>query len=266
MTTEMLRGMDQLIERKEDGGMKFIWVPLIDDVRMLIIDEAHAASKGLTCSKVKAEHQRPLDLLQQPEIIKWKWDKITIDFITKLPKTRSGHDTIRDANGYGYNLSSSDGWTKQGSLDQGEAQSGDRQKSYADNRRKPLEFEVGDQVLLKVSSWNGVVRFRKIYACSDSLLLTPLCCDGIHEVTPRVSTLARTSECYLSIIVKMEILLEPTSNKLLVHIKMEMVSCCCGIDKFITACSYLTNIFKESMKAQAYVSKLSQLRYHTSLL
>ncbi|GJV33125.1 hypothetical protein Tco_1393525 [Tanacetum coccineum] len=35
----------------------------------------------------------------------------------------------------------------------------DRQKSYADSRRKPLEFEVGDQVLLKVSPWKGVVRF-----------------------------------------------------------------------------------------------------------
>nr|GEV83907.1 putative reverse transcriptase domain-containing protein [Tanacetum cinerariifolium] len=37
----------------------------------------------------------------------------------------------------------------------------DRQKSYVDNRRKPLEFEVGDHVLLKVSPWKGVVRFRK---------------------------------------------------------------------------------------------------------
>nr|GFA19801.1 reverse transcriptase domain-containing protein [Tanacetum cinerariifolium] len=37
----------------------------------------------------------------------------------------------------------------------------DRQKSYADNRRKPLEFKVGDQVLVKVSPWKGVVRFRK---------------------------------------------------------------------------------------------------------
>ncbi|GJR17093.1 putative reverse transcriptase domain-containing protein [Tanacetum coccineum] len=37
----------------------------------------------------------------------------------------------------------------------------DRQKSYADNRRKPLEFEVGDQVLLKVSPWKGVMRFGK---------------------------------------------------------------------------------------------------------
>ncbi|GJW65244.1 putative reverse transcriptase domain-containing protein [Tanacetum coccineum] len=37
----------------------------------------------------------------------------------------------------------------------------DPQKSYADNRRKPLEFEVGDRVLLKVSPWKGVIRFGK---------------------------------------------------------------------------------------------------------
>ena len=37
----------------------------------------------------------------------------------------------------------------------------DRQKSYADNRRMPLEFQVGDKVLLKVSPWKGVVRFIK---------------------------------------------------------------------------------------------------------
>nr|GEZ79829.1 putative reverse transcriptase domain-containing protein [Tanacetum cinerariifolium] len=37
----------------------------------------------------------------------------------------------------------------------------DRQKSYADNRRKPLDFDVGDQVLLKVSPWKGVIRFGK---------------------------------------------------------------------------------------------------------
>ncbi|GKC04422.1 putative reverse transcriptase domain-containing protein [Tanacetum coccineum] len=37
----------------------------------------------------------------------------------------------------------------------------DRQKSYADNRRKPLEFEVGDKVLLKMSPWKGVMRFGK---------------------------------------------------------------------------------------------------------
>ncbi|GJY94420.1 putative reverse transcriptase domain-containing protein [Tanacetum coccineum] len=57
-------------------------------------DIATHVSKCLTCLKVKAEHQRPSGLLQQPEIPKWKWDNITMDFITKLPRTKSGHDTI----------------------------------------------------------------------------------------------------------------------------------------------------------------------------
>ncbi|GKF55681.1 putative reverse transcriptase domain-containing protein [Tanacetum coccineum] len=57
-------------------------------------DIAIYVSKCLTCSKVMAEHQRPSGLLQQPEIPEWKWDKITMDFITKLHKTKSRHDTI----------------------------------------------------------------------------------------------------------------------------------------------------------------------------
>nr|GEU81715.1 hypothetical protein [Tanacetum cinerariifolium] len=43
VTAEMLRGLDKLMEMKEDGGMYFIWVPLNDDVRTLIMDEAHAS-------------------------------------------------------------------------------------------------------------------------------------------------------------------------------------------------------------------------------
>ncbi|GJU62389.1 putative reverse transcriptase domain-containing protein [Tanacetum coccineum] len=49
-------------------------------------DIATYVSKCLTCSKVKAEHQRPSGLLVQPEIPQWKWDNITMDFIMKLPK------------------------------------------------------------------------------------------------------------------------------------------------------------------------------------
>ncbi|GJU14873.1 putative reverse transcriptase domain-containing protein [Tanacetum coccineum] len=49
---------------------------------------------GLTCLKVKTEHQRPFGLLQQPEIPEWKWKRIAMDFVTKLPRTSSGHDTI----------------------------------------------------------------------------------------------------------------------------------------------------------------------------
>jgi hypothetical protein len=46
------------------------------------------------CSRVKAEHQKPAGLLQALPIPDWKWDKIGVDFIIGLPKTRSGYDSI----------------------------------------------------------------------------------------------------------------------------------------------------------------------------
>nr|GFC99112.1 putative reverse transcriptase domain-containing protein [Tanacetum cinerariifolium] len=51
-------------------------------------------SKCFTCVKVKAKHQRPSGLLLQPEIPQWKWDNIIMDFLTKLPKSSQGYDTI----------------------------------------------------------------------------------------------------------------------------------------------------------------------------
>ncbi|GKE19970.1 putative reverse transcriptase domain-containing protein [Tanacetum coccineum] len=51
-------------------------------------------SKCLTCSKVKAKNQKLSALLVQPVIPQWKCEKLTMDFITKLPKTSSGYDTI----------------------------------------------------------------------------------------------------------------------------------------------------------------------------
>ncbi|GKF73531.1 putative reverse transcriptase domain-containing protein, partial [Tanacetum coccineum] len=57
-------------------------------------DIATYVSECLTCAKVKDEHQRPSGLLQKPEIPEWKWESITMDFITKLPRTRNGHDAI----------------------------------------------------------------------------------------------------------------------------------------------------------------------------
>ncbi|GJT12472.1 putative reverse transcriptase domain-containing protein [Tanacetum coccineum] len=50
-------------------------------------------SKCLTCAKVKAEHQIPSGLLVQPKIPEWKWDNITMDFFTKLPKDCSKDTT-----------------------------------------------------------------------------------------------------------------------------------------------------------------------------
>ncbi|GJZ31892.1 reverse transcriptase domain-containing protein [Tanacetum coccineum] len=126
---ERLHGLDQQMERKTDGSLYFmdrIWVSLVGGMRIVIMDEAHKSrysvhpradkmyydlrdmywwpgmkrdiatyvSKCLTCAKVKAKHQRPSGLLQQPEIPEWKWENITMDFITKLPRTRNGHDAI----------------------------------------------------------------------------------------------------------------------------------------------------------------------------
>ncbi|GJQ89064.1 putative reverse transcriptase domain-containing protein [Tanacetum coccineum] len=53
-------------------------------------------SKCLTCAKVKAEYHKPSGLLVQPETPQWKWDNITMDFVTKLPKTVTSQDTIWD--------------------------------------------------------------------------------------------------------------------------------------------------------------------------
>nr|GEY30910.1 retrotransposon protein, putative, Ty3-gypsy subclass [Tanacetum cinerariifolium] len=86
-----------LMERKEDESLYFmdrIWFPLVGYVRRVILNKAHKSSKCLTCAKVKAEHQRPSGLLQQPEIPEWKGDKTTMDLITKLPRSASGHDAI----------------------------------------------------------------------------------------------------------------------------------------------------------------------------
>ncbi|GJX42238.1 putative reverse transcriptase domain-containing protein [Tanacetum coccineum] len=54
-------------------------------------DIATYVGKYLTCAKVKAEHQKLSRLLQQPEILVWKWERITMDFVSGLPRTPSGH-------------------------------------------------------------------------------------------------------------------------------------------------------------------------------
>ena len=46
------------------------------------------------CKRVKAEHQKPSGLLQPLPIPVWKWDEVSIDFITSLQRTQSGHDSV----------------------------------------------------------------------------------------------------------------------------------------------------------------------------
>ncbi|GKE14619.1 retrotransposon protein, putative, ty3-gypsy subclass, partial [Tanacetum coccineum] len=57
-------------------------------------DVATFVSKCLICQQVKIEHQRASGLLQPLEIPVWKWDEISMDFVTGLPRTQRKHDAI----------------------------------------------------------------------------------------------------------------------------------------------------------------------------
>ena len=48
----------------------------------------------LTCQQVKAEHQKPTGLLQPLEVAEWKWEHVTMDFVTHFPWTPSRHDVV----------------------------------------------------------------------------------------------------------------------------------------------------------------------------
>ncbi|GJX38957.1 putative reverse transcriptase domain-containing protein [Tanacetum coccineum] len=238
-------------------------------------DIAMYVSKCLTCSKVKAEHQKPSGLLQQPEIPEWKWENITMVIVDRLTKSahflavredykteklarlyineivaRHGYhpetdgqsehtiqtleDMLRacaiDFGGnwdthlplveflynnsyhtsvkcapfevlYGRKCRSPIAWAEVGEIQligpeivkettdkivqikERLKTVRDRQKSYANHRRKPLEFSVDDKVLLKVSPWNGVVRFGKISKLSPRYV-------GPFKVVERVGPVA----------------------------------------------------------------------------
>nr|GFB47627.1 putative reverse transcriptase domain-containing protein [Tanacetum cinerariifolium] len=133
MLVENLRDPEKVrkekLEPRADGTLCLngrSWLPCYGDLRTVIMHESHKSkysihpgsdkmyqdmkklywwpnmkadiatyvSKCLTCTKVKAEHQKLSRLLVQPEIPEWKWDNITMDFVTKLPKSSQGYDTI----------------------------------------------------------------------------------------------------------------------------------------------------------------------------
>ncbi|GJR90776.1 putative reverse transcriptase domain-containing protein [Tanacetum coccineum] len=80
---------DALSRKKQIKPLrKLYWWP---NMKAIIVE---CVGKCLTCSRVKAECQKPSGLLVQPEIPMWKWERITKDFVTKLPKTSIRHDTI----------------------------------------------------------------------------------------------------------------------------------------------------------------------------
>ncbi|GJX87161.1 putative reverse transcriptase domain-containing protein [Tanacetum coccineum] len=224
---EWLRGLEKHFERRDDGEHYFFCrnldFPSVGETVLVAWkrDIAEYVSKCLTCSNIKSEHQKPSGLLQQPKIPKWKWEKITMDLVTKLPRSSSGFNMDMLAKNYINEdcwqtwCAGTDGQSERtiqtledmlracvmdfgGSWDtrlplvefsynnsyhasinlsdqnlckkrqkrffryRKVKRQGVRQKKVdCDKRRKPLEFKVGDQVLLKVSPWKGVVRFGK---------------------------------------------------------------------------------------------------------
>ena len=129
VAAEGLKNLVSKLEVKSNGAYYLadrLWVPVFGDLRKVVLDEAHKSrysihlgadkmyydlkksywwphlkidvaeyvSKCVTCAKIKAEHQKPSGLLQQPEIPVWKWERITMNFITKLPRMNGGLDTI----------------------------------------------------------------------------------------------------------------------------------------------------------------------------
>ena len=57
-------------------------------------DMAEYISRCMKCQQVKVEHQHPVGLLQPLPVPKWKWEVISMDFITGLPMTWRHHDSI----------------------------------------------------------------------------------------------------------------------------------------------------------------------------
>ncbi|GJR92802.1 putative reverse transcriptase domain-containing protein [Tanacetum coccineum] len=127
--TNIHQFLDHKLETWFDGVEylnKRAWIPKINNLRKVVMDEAHRSrysihpradkmykdvkeyywwprmkkdialyvGKCLTCAKVKAEHQKPSGLLQQPEILVWKSEEIMMDFVTSFPRTTRGHDSI----------------------------------------------------------------------------------------------------------------------------------------------------------------------------
>nr|GEY44331.1 hypothetical protein [Tanacetum cinerariifolium] len=191
------KGLDEMIEHRSDVTLYYldrIWVPLRGDVRTLIMDEAHNSkysvhpgadkmyydlrdryqwpgmkkdiaeyvSKCLTCLKVKAEHQRPSGLQFDILVLGTHLDmsmayhpqtdgqsERTIQTLEDMLRACAPFEAL-----YGRKCHSPIMWAEVG---EGQLIGPD----YADKRKKPIEFSVGDYVLLKVSYWKGVVRFAK---------------------------------------------------------------------------------------------------------
>ncbi|GJV61000.1 putative reverse transcriptase domain-containing protein [Tanacetum coccineum] len=182
-TVEMLCGLDQLMERKEDGGDY-----KMEKLARLYIDEI-VAGHGVPVSIISDRDGRFTSSERTIQTLEDMLRACVIDFggswdvhlpLVEFSYNNSYHSSIRCApfeELYERMCRSPVLWAEiresrligpelmQETTDkvvlikEKLKAARDHQKSYADNRRKPLEFEVGDRVLLKVSPWKGVVHF-----------------------------------------------------------------------------------------------------------
>ncbi|XP_019087427.1 PREDICTED: uncharacterized protein LOC109127292 [Camelina sativa] len=111
-----------------------------------------------TCQQVKTEHQVPAGLLRNLPIPEWKWESIAMDFITGMPAAMGQKDAIW-----------TEVWRNEGVqnniieetmenikiIQKNMRKTQDRQKKYADQKRREIEFAVGDMVYLKVVAIKG---------------------------------------------------------------------------------------------------------------
>nr|GEW63802.1 hypothetical protein [Tanacetum cinerariifolium] len=88
-SNEDMHGVIKKLEPRADGTLC-----LNNQSWISFYEIATYVNKCLTCTKVNIEYQKPSGLLGQPEIPQWKWENITMDFVTKLPKTATSQDTI----------------------------------------------------------------------------------------------------------------------------------------------------------------------------
>ncbi|GKC19010.1 putative reverse transcriptase domain-containing protein [Tanacetum coccineum] len=95
---EDIGGVLMRLEARADGTLCLdnrSWLPCYGDTRSLIMHESHKSNQmSDLLARSRFEHQRPSGLLVQPDIPEWKWEKITMDFITKLPKTAVRFNSI----------------------------------------------------------------------------------------------------------------------------------------------------------------------------
>ncbi|GJU52294.1 putative reverse transcriptase domain-containing protein [Tanacetum coccineum] len=101
------KGLDEIIEQISDETLYYldrIWVPLKGDIRTLIMDEVHKSKYYVHPGADKMYYDlrdrywwpgMKKDIAEyQPGIPVWKWEGIAMDFVTKFPRTSSGHDTV----------------------------------------------------------------------------------------------------------------------------------------------------------------------------